>query len=175
MSHMLCRLAETLGWRVTAVDEADVTGIDADSYVIVATQGHYDEPAVEAALAQSVGFVGLVASEKRSSAVREYLRGRGVGEENLARLRAPVGIDLGHIDHEEIAVAILAELVGVRAAAPGGPTRKVMMPEQAVDPVCHMTVDVDTARWTAEHQGTTYYFCAPGCKTAFEKDPASFL
>lgn len=43
------------------------------------------------------------------------------------------------------------------------------------DPVCGMTVDPTTARHTAEHQGTTYYFCAPGCKKAFEAEPAKYL
>jgi len=46
---------------------------------------------------------------------------------------------------------------------------------QAIDPVCHMTVEVANARFSTEHDGTTYYFCAPGCQSAFEKDPASFL
>lgn len=45
----------------------------------------------------------------------------------------------------------------------------------AVDPVCGMTVDPATARATATHEGQTYYFCAPGCARAFEKDPTSFL
>jgi len=44
-----------------------------------------------------------------------------------------------------------------------------------VDPVCGMTVDPANARATSTYQGTTYYFCAPGCRRAFEKDPASFL
>src|SRR5207245_7168914 len=41
----------------------------------------------------------------------------------------------------------------------------------AIDPVCGMTVDEQTAPATAVHNGTTYYFCAPGCKRTFEKDP----
>ena len=46
---------------------------------------------------------------------------------------------------------------------------------QAIDPVCNMTVDTETARHRSEYQGTTYYFCAPGCKAAFDKDPAAYL
>jgi YHS domain-containing protein len=45
----------------------------------------------------------------------------------------------------------------------------------ARDPVCGMDVDEQTAAATAEYQGTTYYFCAPGCKKAFEKDPEQYL
>jgi Cu+-exporting ATPase len=45
----------------------------------------------------------------------------------------------------------------------------------AIDPVCGMTVDEQKAPATAVHEGTTYYFCAPGCKRTFEKDPAAIL
>ena len=45
----------------------------------------------------------------------------------------------------------------------------------AIDPVCQMEVDEATARFQTEYDGKTYYFCAPGCKRAFEKDPEKFL
>ena len=45
----------------------------------------------------------------------------------------------------------------------------------AKDPVCGMDVDERTAAATAEYQGKTYYFCAPGCKKAFEKEPEKYL
>ena len=45
----------------------------------------------------------------------------------------------------------------------------------AKDPVCGMDVDESTAKHTAQHNGQTYYFCAPGCKKAFEADPQKFL
>jgi YHS domain-containing protein len=43
------------------------------------------------------------------------------------------------------------------------------------DPVCGMMVDPKTAPAKAEYKGQTYYFCAPGCKAAFEKDPEKYL
>lgn len=175
MTDALGRLATALGWRVSAVDEPDVSGVGSGSYVVVATQGHYDEQALESVLATGAAYVGLVASEKRASAVKEYLRDRGATEATLSRLRAPAGLDLGHVEHEEIAVAILAELVAIKATAPSSASGEVHMPEQAIDPVCNMTVDVESARWSTEHDGTMYYFCAPGCKKAFENDPNSFL
>jgi Cu+-exporting ATPase len=46
---------------------------------------------------------------------------------------------------------------------------------QAIDPVCGMTVDTETAEHKSEYQGTTYYFCAPGCKRAFDKNPGEFI
>lgn len=45
----------------------------------------------------------------------------------------------------------------------------------AMDPVCKMEVDEETAQWTYEYKGKTYYFCAPGCKSAFEKEPEKYL
>ena len=45
----------------------------------------------------------------------------------------------------------------------------------AVDPVCGMEVDTTTAEWKTEYKGQTYYFCAPGCKRSFEKEPEKYL
>lgn len=45
----------------------------------------------------------------------------------------------------------------------------------AIDPVCGMEVETTTAEWKTEYQGQTYYFCAPGCKRSFEKEPEKFL
>lgn len=45
----------------------------------------------------------------------------------------------------------------------------------AKDPVCGMEVDEKQAAATAEYQGTTYYFCSPGCKKAFEKEPQKYV
>ena len=45
----------------------------------------------------------------------------------------------------------------------------------AIDPVCKMDVDEKTAAATSEHKGATYYFCAPGCKKAFDADPEKYL
>lgn len=45
----------------------------------------------------------------------------------------------------------------------------------ARDPVCGMTVDTETAPATSEYKGQTYYFCAPGCKKQFERDPERYV
>ena len=49
------------------------------------------------------------------------------------------------------------------------------MAPMAKDPVCGMDVDPQTARHTTDYQGQTYYFCAPGCKKAFEANPRQYL
>jgi xanthine dehydrogenase accessory factor len=116
MTRTLAALAATLGWRL---------GGDPDdrSMVVVATQGHGDEEALERALAAHPAYVGLVASGRRGQAVLGYLADRGVPSEQLDAVRVPAGLDLGSTTHEEIAVAILAELVQLRAsgAIPGTP------------------------------------------------------
>ena len=45
----------------------------------------------------------------------------------------------------------------------------------AIDPVCKMVVDEGTAKWTSTYKGKRIYFCAPGCKSIFDKDPAKYL
>lgn len=178
----LADLAEVLDWRATVVDhgtDADelvAVGVDGGSAIVVASQGHYDEPALEAALATDAAYVGLIASASRAESVLGYLRDAGHDRGSLDRVRVPAGIDLGHIEHKEIAVAILAELVRLRAAgelaprlAPADAERKT-----AIDPVCGMTVEIATARWSSEYDGETYYFCAAGCQKAFELAPAEF-
>jgi xanthine dehydrogenase accessory factor len=182
-AQVVARMAEALGWRATHLPESpdlDGAGVDERSIVIVATQGHFDEDALERALATPAVYVGLIASRRRAESVKAYLRGQGVSDEQLERIHAPAGLDLGHLSPEEIGVAVLAELVQLRAAG-----KLVSMPQataaapsevhEVVDPVCGMTVMVATARHISTFEGRTYYFCAPGCRKAFEADPKAYL
>jgi xanthine dehydrogenase accessory factor len=188
----LAAMAGLLGWRTVIVDDggapvdhpaADrvITELDLPSVpvgerslVVVATQGHYDEPALEQALAARPAYIGLVASRTRADAVLSYLRDRGIDAESLARVRAPAGLDLGRIDHEEIAVAILAELVASRAAGRAAADRD---PEPTgddlIDPVCGMAVAAGS-RHRATHRDVEYRFCSAGCAASFEADPARY-
>jgi xanthine dehydrogenase accessory factor len=147
-----------LGWRTTReLGDADA--------VVVATMGRDDEDALVEALSADAGYVGLVASARRASALTAELRERGVDEESLARLRSPAGLDLGPSSQEEIAVAILAELVAFRPMRGPSPAELVA---EAIDPVCGMTVAVATAREKLELDGGTYYFCGAHCRKTFE-------
>jgi xanthine dehydrogenase accessory factor len=184
----LAGLGDALGWRTSVVDEEGddgaagsmdlaAAGVDERSFVVVATQGHYDEDALQRALATPAVYVGLIASRKRAASVLGYLRDRGVSEDDLARVRAPAGLDLGHLPNQEIAVAILAELVQLRAAGslPSGVIPAVPAERhEAVDPVCGMTVDIATARFVTTHAGRTYYFCSAGCLERFVAAPTDF-
>jgi xanthine dehydrogenase accessory factor len=125
MAQTLADLAGALGWRTALVDGREFSAADADegSMVVVATQGHDDEEAMEQALAARPAYLGLVASERRGAAVLGYLKDRGVPGNQLDRVKVPAGLDLGRTSHREIAVAVLAELVQLRAAGEigGGP------------------------------------------------------
>jgi xanthine dehydrogenase accessory factor len=179
-AEAMARMAVALGWRVSSAPSPG-DGLEADerSVVVVATQGHFDEEALEQALETPAVYVGLVASRRRADAVKAYLRDRGASEDQLKRIHAPAGLDLGHVGPEEIAVAVLAELVQLKATGKLLPQTVTAPPpsevHEAVDPVCGMTVMVATARHLATYEGRTYYFCSPGCRVRFERDPASFV
>jgi xanthine dehydrogenase accessory factor len=210
----LASLGAATGWRVSVFDpiadaEAfpDVERVSTDTalgrvdpelspYLVVATQGVWDEEALAAALRRDVAYVGLVASPTRARVVREWLRDEaGIPEDRLAALRAPCGLDLGAETPEEIAISILGELVQVRhgraafvarpgpATVAGEPTAEVAAPDQGpavddivlLDPVCGMTVDRAHARHLAEHEGVVYAFCSMGCRTSFIKEPGAYV
>lgn len=182
MAHTLRDLSGVLGWHSELRDATEfaATDVGARSIVVVATQGHGDEEAVEQAVRASPAFVGLVASTRRGEAVLGYLADRGVPRDLLEGVKVPVGLDLGHTSHREIAVAVLAELVQLRATGalaadsvddPAAPAQ----PAQVIDPVCGMTVPADPAHRPVGHDGLTYYFCCVGCRDSFVADPDAYL
>ncbi len=162
-------------------------------YVVVASQGTWDEEALVSALRLDVAYVGLVASPTRAAAVRTWLLDEGVEPDRVFAMRAPAGIDLGAETAAEVAVSILAELVSVRrgraafVAAPGpatlagpsaveptltlGPSDDIVL----LDPVCGMTVDRATVRHLAEHGGVVYAFCSIACRSSFVREPTAYV
>jgi xanthine dehydrogenase accessory factor len=174
MAQTLAGLAQTLGWRTNLVGGPDFTSAHANarSLVVVATQGHDDEGVLERALAARPAYLGLVGSRKRGAAVLGYLADRGLSKSDLERVRVPAGLDLGSTTHREIAVAILAELVRLRAS--GALATEAAVPRmQNIDPVCGMTVSAGPEAMPLERDGLTYYFCCAGCRQAFENEPAA--
>lgn len=187
VARTLVRLARTVGYRVTAVvaeagriPEADVVhrrhlppqGVGPQDGVVVATMGHWDEEALGEALRTPAEYVALVASRHRAEHLFQALRSRGVAEEALHRVRAPAGLDLGPATQEEIALAVLAEYAAWRAHRPAPSSSE---PEEAIDPVCGMTVAVRGAVYTAEYAGRTYYFCHVSCQERFLQDPLAYV
>lgn len=178
MAATLAELASALGWRAELIAGQDFTSANAteSSLVVVATQGQDDEGVLERAAIAKPAYLGLIGSHRRGDAVVGYLADRGVDPDLLARVRVPAGLDLGRTAHREIAVAVLAELVQLRAAGELGARQPTAVrAARRTDPVCGMTVAVGPASRTAEHEGQTYYFCGAGCQQVFETDPAAYV
>jgi xanthine dehydrogenase accessory factor len=165
VAEALVALGAPLGFRIVTSLEAIATN---DAWVVAAAMSSdEDHPAMRAALARDVSYVAMVASRRRTEAFVDELRGEGVAEEILSRLKAPAGLDIGAATGPEIALSILAEIVQRRRSRPPASTTAFEPPQVAIDPICGMEVQIATAKWTAEKDGQTYYFCAPGCRRTF--------
>jgi xanthine dehydrogenase accessory factor len=89
--------------------------LDRDCCLVSVTRGHaYDEEVVRAALATDCGFIGMIGSRRRVRAMLERLAERGVAPDKLEQVHAPLGVDIGAETPEEIAVAIIAEIIRER-------------------------------------------------------------
>ncbi len=179
----LAELGKRLGFAVE-LEAADQSAPQAgDAALVVASHGHEEERILTAALRDGVPYVGLVASTKRGDAVRDSL---DLPEELLAALHTPAGLEIGAETSEEIALAILAEIVALRrsaeaavivelpqpeaAAAAQGPAEAAI--EVAIDPVCGMEVAISDASIHLDHDGERFYFCREGCRDSFAAEHA---
>ncbi len=177
MAQTLVEFVEALGWQGILSDPTERPEIPAGAAVVVATQGYGDEEILLHAVEAAPSYIGLVASARRGAAVLDYLRDHGVAEETLDGIRVPAGLDLGPTSHREMAASILAELVAARARGRLGTSVSVIpeRPATAIDPVCGMEVAADETSRPYEYEGTTYYFCCPGCRSTFAGDPEGQL
>jgi xanthine dehydrogenase accessory factor len=142
----LCTMARTAGWRPYVVDPrarfatvdrfpdaievlaawpdeafARLGGIDpATSIVVLTHDPKLDDAALTVALRSPAPFVGAMGSRRAQAARRERLLAAGLEEEELERLSAPVGLDLGAVGKEETALSVLAEVVAARHGRDGG-------------------------------------------------------
>ncbi len=100
-------IAETLrGWP-----------IDPGTSVVIVTRGHrHDQAALAAVVGSKAGYIGMIGSRRKIKVIYDELRWAGVADEPLQRVHAPIGLDIGAVTAEEIAVAIVAELISVRRA-----------------------------------------------------------
>lgn len=171
----------------TSTDPAQPIPPDADA-VVVASHGRGEEAVLTAALRAGVGYVALVASPRRGRAV---LAGLDVPAEQRALVHTPAGLDIGARSASEVALSVLAEFVAGRphriappvaalaepaGAEPvtSGPVTTGPAANEALDPVCGMTVAVAPASLQWEHDGKTWYFCGSGCRQAFADDPGKY-
>jgi xanthine dehydrogenase accessory factor len=174
----LVRLAELTGFRARSVSHPELATLEVPAgevYAIVATMGHFDEDALEAALSHPTVEVALIASTRRAAAVRAELIRRGMDEHAIARVHSPAGKVRGSTQ-EEIALLALAEIVAMRRKRPGKAAgTEIAQVTFVTDPVCGMTVDPLTSTRKSTYGGQIYWFCSDGCKAEFEKDPARLI
>jgi xanthine dehydrogenase accessory factor len=142
----LCRLARVAGWRPYVADprgffarpdrfpDAEqvvvgwpeeaierLGGLDRATYIAVLTHDpKLDDAAVGAALRSDVRYIGAMGSSRANGARRERLTEAGFGEEDIARIAMPIGLDLGALTPEETALSIMAEISAVRNGREGG-------------------------------------------------------
>jgi xanthine dehydrogenase accessory factor len=164
-AEALAALAPTLGFVVDRASEG--ARPDGALAAVVSSHGGDEPGAVRAALDAGIGFVGLVCSHTRGQALLEELDLR---EDELRRVHAHVGLDIGARTAPEIALSIMAAIVrsirleGLTAPQATGATQP---PLQAVDPVCQMTVTVGPDTPHVRIDGVDHWFCNPGCREAF--------
>lgn len=94
-----------------------------DAVLVFSHDPKIDEPAVRAALATDAGYIGALGSRRTTADRSERLRAAGVSDEELARVHAPCGLDIGGSTAEETAISVLAELIAHRTGRSGRPLR----------------------------------------------------
>lgn len=172
IARALAGLGDRLGYDVQElVEGTDLAGAAA---VVVASHGRDEEAALIAAIGAEVPYIGLVASRKRGEAVVASL---DVCGSKKGRIHTPAGLDIGARTAEEVALSILAEIVASRPHPSGRPVTAERAPavEQAVDPVCGMSVAMVDASLHLDHDGERFWFCGSGCLRAFAADAAAYL
>lgn len=89
--------------------------VNRSSYLVIVTRGHaYDQEVLEWALGQEVKYIGMIGSRKKIQTVYNALKEKGVRADQLERVHAPIGLDIGALTPEEIAVSIVAQMIQVR-------------------------------------------------------------
>jgi xanthine dehydrogenase accessory factor len=152
----LSRVAAAAGYEVTHSVQPD----GGDAAVVVASHGGDEERVLADALTAGVPYVALVASAMRGESVRAALE---VPDELRAQLHTPAGLGIGARTADEIAIAILAQLIAEHHAHPVGAPASA----SAVDPVCGMEVAVSDATPFLDVEGERVYFCGAGCRDAY--------
>jgi xanthine dehydrogenase accessory factor len=89
--------------------------IDETSYIVIVTRGHlYDGFVLKQAVNTNARYIGMIGSKKKIRTLYQNLKEEGISKDTLARVHAPIGIDINSETPEEIAVSIVAELIKVR-------------------------------------------------------------
>jgi xanthine dehydrogenase accessory factor len=178
VARALATVGSAAGTDVRTTTDAGATIPQDATAVVVASQGGDEHRVLTAALRAGAPYIGLVASRRRGAAVLDAL-GLDAGER--ARVHTPAGLDIGAQSPGEVAVSIMAEIIGavagpfgITARDTGGGAAGSHAPEEAIDPVCGMTVAVMQSAIYVETQEGRVYFCCPSCRDAFAADPGRY-
>lgn len=168
IADALIDVCRVLGYDARRDAPADLSDTTA---VVIASHGGPEAETIRTALDNGVGYIGLVASRVRGASILNDLE---LCEAERSRIHTPVGLRIGAKTPAEIAVSIAAELI---AAVRDGNLTRLGVPatgvaDQAVDPMCGMTVPIGPGTEHLELAGTDYWFCCPGCRSAFAAEKA---
>jgi hypothetical protein len=109
--------------------------IDAGTHIVCVTRGHrHDETSLKLVVDSPAAYVGMIGSKRRVKAVLQHLVEDGASAEHVARVRTPIGLDIGAETPEEIAVAIMAEIVMERRGGGGASMRETGKVKRGVAP-----------------------------------------
>jgi xanthine dehydrogenase accessory factor len=127
----LAEMARIVGFQVQVVDvhperatapQFDPAVISAHTYVVLITEDHVtDEQVLRQVLDTPAAYIGMIGSQRKVGIIFDHLRADGIGEEQFARVRAPIGLNLGGRSPAEIALSILAQIVQVQHGGTGQP------------------------------------------------------
>ncbi len=145
VSKAIAPIAKSVGFRIFVFDdreqfanperfpEADITmvgdyrdgfdklPVNANSFVVVASRGHqFDDAAISGALRTPASYVGLLGSKRKTILIFEELIQNGFDPDELRRINAPIGLDIGGRTPEEIALSVMSEIVAFRLGGDGG-------------------------------------------------------
>jgi xanthine dehydrogenase accessory factor len=98
--------------------------VNKNTFILVATRGHrYDDLGLEAAINTQARYVGLLGSKRKTLLIYKHLAKKGIPLERLKQVHAPVGLGIGAITPEELAISILSEIIMLRRGGKGGPLK----------------------------------------------------
>jgi xanthine dehydrogenase accessory factor len=152
ISRQVSKIATTAGFRTTIVDNRPIyanaerfpeaSAIYSDSfeeafqsivptentYLVIVTRGHQeDENVLRWAVNTNARYIGMIGSKRKIRTIAEHLKGEGIPEERIERAYMPVGLDIGAVTPEEIAVAIVAEAIQIRRVGFKHPMSKKLL------------------------------------------------
>jgi xanthine dehydrogenase accessory factor len=100
---------------------SDQISLNVNTFIVVATRGHrYDDMALESALNTRARYIGLMGSRRKTLMIYQRLLQQGISLERLKQVRSPIGLDIGALTPEEIAVSVMAEIIMARRGGKGG-------------------------------------------------------